>query len=168
MEVMLVYLTDDFSDSIWTMQELGYALGKGVPYVCIKLGRRDPPGFISHTQALRGSIDKLLDSTPTLAKLLAKALGRQDRTQSALVESFVTSPNWGETTVRFDRMSDVVERLSDAELQSIVEGFRRNDQLHNAAYLYRRNHHRLRSFLEKTTDREFIIEGRAIQEKPRA
>ena len=31
MEVMLAFLTDDFHQSTWTNQEIGYALGKSVP-----------------------------------------------------------------------------------------------------------------------------------------
>lgn len=165
MEVMLAFLTDDFEESIWTMQEVGYALGKGVPCVSLKLERRDPPGFISHTQALRGSLTDLHTAARKLAPLLAKALGQQDRLQAALVASFAASPNWTETRSRFDRMAEVVERLTDQELQLIIESYRKNDQLHAAAYLSYRNHTRLRSFLERTTDKEFEVEGRAIREQ---
>ena len=58
MEIMVVFLTDDFHESIWTNQEVGHALGRGVPIISLKLGRLDPPGFISHVQALRGSIQQ--------------------------------------------------------------------------------------------------------------
>lgn len=165
MEIMLVFLTDDFSDSIWTMQEVGYALGKAVPYVSLKLEARDPPGFINHTQALRGSIEKPFESAGKLAPLLAEALGRRDRMQSALVEAFVASPNWSETTVRFNRMAEVVTKLTDAEVATIVEGFRRNDQLHTAAYLRYKNHDRLRSFLDRATGSIFSVDGRSIEEE---
>lgn len=165
MEVMLVFLTDDFAESIWTLQELGYALGKAVPCVSLKLGRSDPPGFIGHTQALRGTIEYPVRSVPALVPLLAKALGRQERIRAAVVAAFVGSPNWGETTVRFQRMASVVDELSDGELGSIIEGFRRNDQLHNAAYLYHQNYRRLRGFLEKVTGHEFSIEGRVIERR---
>lgn len=166
MEIMLVVLTSDFSESFWTMQEVGYALGKAVPLVSLKLETADPPGFISHMQALRGSIGQPTDSVTKLVPLLAKALGRQERLQGAIVKSFVSSPHWGETTVRFDRMTEVVDRLTDAELATIIEGFRRNDQLHNAMYLYHRNHHRLLTFLRNATGRLFVVaeDGLTIRE----
>lgn len=165
MEIMVVFLTDDFQDSIWTMQEVGYALGKGIPYVSLKLERRDPPGFISQTQALRGSITDLSQAARRLAPLLAKALGQQDRVQGALIASFIDSPNWSETRTRFDKMIEVVERLTEAELKLLIEGFRKNDQLHTATYLTFRNHSRLRAFLEKATGKEFVIDGRTIKEE---
>jgi hypothetical protein len=164
MEVMLVFLTNDFAESVWTMQEVGYALGKGVPIVSFKLETQDPPGFIGHAQALRGSFETLAASAENLVPLLWKALGRQERFQAALVASFVDSPNWTETTSRFDRMDNIVKKLSDTELKAIIEGFRRNDQLHNATYLYTRDYRRLHRFLEKTTGKKFVIEGVTITE----
>ena len=56
MEVMLIFLTDDFSKSMWTMQEVGWTLGSNIPTVALKLERADPPGFIGHLQALSGHI----------------------------------------------------------------------------------------------------------------
>jgi hypothetical protein len=50
MEVMLAFITDDFHDSVWTNQEVGYALGKGVPIIPVKFGRNDPDGFIGSKQ----------------------------------------------------------------------------------------------------------------------
>ena len=66
MEVLLAFVTDDFEESAWTMQEIGYALGKGMPCVSVKLEMRDPPGFISDKQALRGYIDRPENSAPDL------------------------------------------------------------------------------------------------------
>lgn len=163
MEIMLVFLTDDFQDSIWTMQEVGYALGKGVPCVSLKLERRDPPGFISHTQALRGSLTDLPTAARKLAPLLAKALGQQDRLQAAVISAFVNSPDWSEARDRFEIMVDVVERVSETELKTIVDGFRQNDQLYNAKYLL--NYNRLQNFLAKSTGKEFEIVSRTIRER---
>src|ERR1700752_1963309 len=53
MEVMLAFVTDDFHDSVWTNQEVGYALGKGVPIIPIKFEHKDPVGFIGPKQALK-------------------------------------------------------------------------------------------------------------------
>jgi hypothetical protein len=60
-------------------------------------------------------------------------------------------------------MERVVEKLTDAEVTQIVEGYYKNDQLHRASYLS--NHYaRLRRFLGRTTGKEFRIEGRTIGE----
>lgn len=167
MEVMLAFLTDDFHESIWTMQEVGYALGKGIPCISLKLERRDPPGFISHTQALRGSLTNLHGAAARVAALLAGALNKHDRLQAALVTSFAQAPSFTDAMARFDRMASVVERLTEAELATIVQAYRKNDQLHGCIYLTHPKKDRLRTFLQKTTDHLFKIEGRTIvQEDP--
>jgi hypothetical protein len=163
MEIMLVFLTDDFGESIWTNQEVGFALGRGIPVVSLKLESRDPPGFIGHEQALRGSLADVSASARSLQKLVAEKLGRRERMQAAFVAAFVSSPSWSDTTERFDRMAETVERLSERELTDIIEGFALNDQLHNATYLTS-HYGRLVKFLARTTGRKFSIEGTSIRE----
>jgi hypothetical protein len=51
MEVMLLFLTDDFQDSWYCHQEVGYALGRGIPIISLKLGQKDPPGFRGSSRA---------------------------------------------------------------------------------------------------------------------
>lgn len=166
MEIFLVFLTDDFEDSIWTNQEVGFALGDDKPIVTLKLGRKDPPGFISHVQALKGNLENLNDATLRLVPLLTQATRSKERIQTSLVKAFVESPDWGETGKRFNRMSQLVGTLTEFELKLIQEGFTKNDQLHNASVLTNSNG-RLAKFLKKTTNRSFRIEGtKLIDETP--
>jgi hypothetical protein len=166
MEVMLIYLTDDFDESMWCHQEVGFALGKGVPIISLKLGKKDPPGFISHVQAMRGQQDDPFSAASGLFPLIGKALGKQERLQEVLVSSFVASPSFSDTKSRFDRMNANVTKLTDKQLQQIIDGFYTNDQLYNAGILTSK-FQRLRKFLEKVTGREFTIEGRTISEVKR-
>ena len=56
MQVMVPLMTDKFNESNWTDQEVGVAIGRGVPIVAVRLGK-DPYGFIGKYQGLSG-IDK--------------------------------------------------------------------------------------------------------------
>ena len=163
MEIMLAFVTDNFHESSWTNQEVGFALGKGIPVVSLKLEDRDPPGFISHEQALRGSLDKPDISARKVQKLLAEKLGREDRIQAAFVRSFIDSPNWSETTDRFDKLSEAVDKLDEDNLMIIIRGYANNDQLYGANYL-NNQYNRMVKFLRRTTGREFIIKGKNIVE----
>ena len=162
MEVMLVFLTDDFHESTWTNQEVGYALGVGTPIICVKLGKADPAGFIGHIQAMKAKLDEPDDAAARLYPLLRDALGARTRLQTGVVKAFAESPSWGETTIRFQRLEAAVEKLTDGELQMIIDAYYRNDQLYGATYLTHQNNRRLRTFLEKTTGNEFDIHGRKI------
>ncbi|NJM28974.1 MAG: toll/interleukin-1 receptor domain-containing protein [Rhizobiales bacterium] len=166
MEIMLVFLTDSFHESSYTNQEIGFALGKGVPVISLKLEGKDPPGFVNNEQALRGSLTNPASSSHAVLKLIADKLGRQDRIQSALISAFVESPDYTETKNRFDRMASAVERISDSELSSIVAGFQANSQLYNCAHLTSR-YERLKRFLDRATGKHFVIEGREISEMQR-
>ncbi len=54
MDILLALVTEGFKDSDWTVQEVGFALGKGVPVVAIRNGM-DPFGFFGKWQAIQGS-----------------------------------------------------------------------------------------------------------------
>jgi hypothetical protein len=52
-ELMIGLLYPEFGNSDWCDQEIGYALGRGVPVFTIKCGA-DPTGFVSRFQAFSG------------------------------------------------------------------------------------------------------------------
>jgi TIR domain len=160
MELMLTFVTDDFHESYWTNQEIGYALARNIPVISLKLENKDPVGFIAEKQALKGNIEDLTLLLPKLYELLAKKLSNQSRMQTALIEAFVTSPEWSETTRRFDRLSKHVTKLSDSEVERIISAYRNNDQLHTAVYLT--NKDRLKKFLNSVSSDDCTIEGNII------
>jgi hypothetical protein len=51
MDAFIAIHTKGFKESIWTQQEIGFALGRGVKIISFEMGE-DPPGFISKHQAL--------------------------------------------------------------------------------------------------------------------
>jgi len=50
-ELFISMHTPGFSKSIWTQQEIGYAVGTGLKIIAVRMGE-DPVGFISKNQAL--------------------------------------------------------------------------------------------------------------------
>lgn len=163
MEVMLLFLTDDFIESMWCHQEVGFALGKGVPIISLKLGQIDPPGFISHVQAQRGKIDSPYKAATDLFPLIGEALSRQERLQEILISSFTASRSFIDAKARFDRMAKLVDKLTEAQVEQIIAAFRSNDQLYLSVYLDNQNK-RLRKFLDRATTRKFEVRGREISE----
>ncbi|WP_169331135.1 toll/interleukin-1 receptor domain-containing protein [Sphingobium sp. YR657] len=82
MDALIAVHTVGFSASIWTQQEIGYALGRGTKVISFKMGE-DPTGFIGKHQALprrnrtaeqiAEEIDKLLAADPRTAERLQEA-----------------------------------------------------------------------------------------------
>jgi hypothetical protein len=164
MEIMLAFITDEFSQSVYTNQEIGFALGSNKPIISLKLGKEAPSGFHSDKQALPGNIESLQKSALELYSLIAKEVGKKERLDEALITAFILSKDWSDAKDSFVRMQGCVTKLTDAQLQRIVDAFYKNDQLHGCMYICN-HYHRLRKYLEKATDKEFKIEHRKITEK---
>lgn len=162
MEVMLAFITDDFHDSEWTNQEIGFALGSDIPVISLKVQHSDPQGFLGTTQALRGKIDAVPACIPQVYQLLANKLGNADRLQSALISAFTQAPDFSEAKRRFDRMDHVITRLTDEEVDQIISGFEKNNQLYNAIYLIIK-YARLQSFLNRTTEKRYVVADHRIR-----
>lgn len=161
MELMLVFLTNDFQESVWTNQEVGFALGKDIPVISLKLEQTDPPGFISNKQAMRGSLYEPQQKLDELYALIAKELGRVERLNSGLVSAFVSSQNFVGAIDRFQRMEKSVDKLTDQQVEQIIEGFRDNDQLHKCGY-FTQKRQRLCQFLKKVSGNEYEQIGHEI------
>lgn len=52
MDIFVALLTEGFNESDWTDQEIGFALGRGAPIICVSRGKR-PYGFIAKYQAIQ-------------------------------------------------------------------------------------------------------------------
>jgi hypothetical protein len=165
MEVMLALVTDDFHDSVWTNQEVGYALGKGIPVIPVKLEHTDPDGFIGSKQALKGyRLDRVEEAASAIYKLLIEKLGQKGRLQQALITAFTLSPNWDSARERFDLMNEAVTSLSDDQVDQIQIAYFSNESLHDAYYL--KNHYkRLTVFMKRCTGKDFEIAGRELRIK---
>ena len=159
-----MFLTDDFDASCWTMQEVGWALGRDIPTVALKLGIKDPPGFISHLQALRGDIDNLSSSTPELFRLMLGATGREIRMHDVLISSLASSRNFNETIERFDKMNHSIQHLSTFEIERLNKAFIENDQIHGCAYLA--YHNRLISFLNRVSGASYSVSKSGFKTEP--
>jgi hypothetical protein len=154
MEVMLAFVTDDFHESTWTNQEVGYALGKSVPIISVKFGTKSPEGFIGSKQALKADLDRPEESAFTIYKLLVDEVGEK-RLRENLITAFCESADFDETKRRFDRLTTAISTLSSGEIKLIQNVFASNSQLHNAYHLS--YYSRLTNFMKRCTGQEFEI-----------
>ena len=82
---MLLLLTDDFADSAWTNQEIGFALCRDIPIIPVSVDGAVPPGFLSERQAARfDSVNE--QSMKELYGLITNAVGAEDRMSRVVVQ----------------------------------------------------------------------------------
>ena len=161
MEMMLVFITDRFFDSYWTNQEIGVALGRGVPIIPVKMQKHDPHGFISETQAIIGDLESPKTVADGIYKVLVEKLGQEERIRKATVQAFITASDFDEAASRFNRLQ-AIRSVTESDIQQIIESFSHNENLYKAYYLTNK-YNRLTNFLENRTGKKYTIEGRSIK-----
>ena len=82
MDGFIAIHTAGFSQSIWTQQEVGFALGRGTKVISFKMGE-DPTGFISKQQALARRDRTAEDIAKEIDALLSEDARTADRLVAA-------------------------------------------------------------------------------------
>ena len=162
MEILLTFITDNFSESNWTDQEIGVAIGRGIPIIPLKMQRKDPYGFIGRYQALRGNLENIEGTIDLVHKTIAEKIDREGRLKTAAIEAFANSTNYDDARDTFDVLSKY-EEFNDDEINRIVAGYNFNNQLYGAAYLNNQNQ-RFKKFLEKKSERQFSFVNGEVRE----
>lgn len=85
-QAALALLTPNYHDSLWTDQEVGVAIARGVLVIPVNLGVT-PYGFMGKYQALGGS----LDQPEALADQIFAVLAKRPTTVAAMREGLVTA-----------------------------------------------------------------------------
>lgn len=98
MDALIAIHTPGFSQSIWCQQEVGFALGRGVKIISLKMGE-DPTGFIGKHQALARR-DRTAEE---ISKEVAAILADDPRTSARLDEAKKKEPAdpWGGEDIPF-------------------------------------------------------------------
>jgi nucleoside 2-deoxyribosyltransferase len=92
-EALIALLHPEFHKSNWTDQEIGYAMGRGVPVYAVRFGQ-DPYGFIGRFQAFNGANKSEAAIANEVFETLRKGKQTQYRIAEALVYLFGESPSY--------------------------------------------------------------------------
>ncbi|KAF0182065.1 MAG: toll/interleukin-1 receptor domain-containing protein [Hyphomonadaceae bacterium] len=159
MEFLLAFVTDDFHESIWTNQEVGFAIGKEIPVVPLKLEIAAPSGVLQSLQAIKGRLSNASDSAPEVYAALSEKLGQRERLQGPLINAFLESSSFTDAMDRLAMLQKVVTKLDEAELERIKTGYKINDQLHGCAGIHHRG---LESFLSRCSGKKVTARNRQL------
>jgi hypothetical protein len=101
---------DGFKESNWTDQEVGFAMGRGLPVFSVRFDQ-DPYGFIGRIQAFNGN-GKTADN---LAKEIFDVLCQHKQTQRRMVEVLVAR---FESSCSFQNAKDNMTLLEELDTWS--------------------------------------------------
>lgn len=94
-DALVALLNKDFHTSYWTDQEIGFAMGRGVPVFSIRLGQ-DPYGFIGRFQAFNGAKKTPLELATELFDTYRKNKQTQQKMARVLIKLFVKSHSFSQ------------------------------------------------------------------------
>ncbi len=128
MDVLLAFITDDLFDSAWTNQEIGFALGRSIPIVSIKVSTKDPVGFINKRQAINGKSDSQQENAKKIWATIEKRLSGKPIFNKAIIQRFINSNSFKEAKERFFSVAKLGS-LTEDQIASLVDAFNTNDQI---------------------------------------
>lgn len=121
MDALAAILIADFHTSDWTDQEVGVAIGRGVPIVPVKL-EQDPCGFIEKLQAL-----------PCTWETAAKGISKILINQGKMVDAYVDAVNKCSTFNSANKLADILpafESITPQQVTALIVAFNTNNQIH--------------------------------------
>lgn len=131
MDVLCALLTPEFPGSHWADQEVGFALGRNVPIVAVRLGL-DPYGFLGKIQATTGSLQKpeviasnVFDACMRIEPLRARVI-------DALVSAIAEAPSYLAARIGMKKLSPQQATLDKAQVERLLRAARDNSQVKDA------------------------------------
>ncbi len=103
---LVALLHEQFHVSNWTDQEIGFAMGRGLPVFAVRLGQ-DPYGFIGRFQAFNGNGKPVTDIARELFNSYRKGKQTQRRMAEVLVAIFEESGSFSMAKARIGYLEEL-------------------------------------------------------------
>jgi len=130
MNALAALITPDFHNSVWTDQEVGWAMGRGVLVVPVRLGV-DPYGFAGKIQAITGNLDRLSDLASSIVKSLLANPQTHGEMRRALVTAFCEASSFPMALSLRDHIIEVTD-FTEEEKTALRNACMENAQVSGA------------------------------------
>jgi hypothetical protein len=130
MHALAALLTPDFHSSCWTDQEVGFALGKGVLVVPVRLGE-NPYGFVGKVQGLTGSLDQPTRVASLLCNTLLSHTATHRQMRKCLGPALAAADSYA-NAITLSKIIATVTDFTDDEKNIMHQACKENDQVFNA------------------------------------
>lgn len=120
MDGLVALMTENFHESEWTDQEIGYAFARGVPILSVRLGR-DPYGFIGKFQALSST----WNDAP---KKIRNILCRQPNFFPAYLRSLRACQNWTDAN-NLAEYFPLFKQLTEDQIDELIVEYNQSPEL---------------------------------------
>ena len=162
-QVVILFIDDDFFESPWTNQEIGFALGKNIPIIPIKLGKQDPVGFdISNMQALKGEVNFPDIIAKQVYDILIEKLHMENGLKDVIIQQFIDTSDHKYTKHNFLCLQNI-KHFNEDEISKIIKAYEENVSLNGGWYINNENGHpRFENFLRERTGKNYVVNGSKV------
>ena len=129
MDVLVALLTEGFSESKWTDQEVGVAVGRRVPIVPIRMGK-DPYGFMAKYQAIPGS-DRASGVADSIFRYVLSSEGLRVFGNDMLIAALSKAGSF-DSSNSLSGFLQAITHLSPDQETALVGAFNENRQVYGA------------------------------------
>lgn len=132
MDALVALLTPDFHDSDWTDQEVGVAIGRGVPHIAVRLGR-DPYGLMGKGQGLGGcSWSDMSNIAVKTFHLLKKRLPDKTRLFECALAAYAESESFADSAWKVEHLLSSFSDLTSSQVERLLAAYHANSQNKNS------------------------------------
>ena len=133
MDALLALLSDGFSASVWTNQEVGVAFGRGKFILSVRLGE-DPQGFVGKFQALR-SKGKNVDA---LCSQISAHLLNHAKTQEKMIASYFSAIRNTASFAESEKWAELlssIKNVNESQANVLMNAYNDNPQAYGCFLL---------------------------------
>jgi hypothetical protein len=120
MDGFAALMTEEFHESLWTDQEVGFALARGVPVIALRMGK-DPYGFLGKFQALSTDWGNAPEG-------IVKLLINHDRMFGAYLNALRDCTDWNNGN-KLSRILPTIEKLTERQIDDLVAMCNENSEI---------------------------------------
>jgi len=129
MDAFVALITEDFYDSDWANQEIGFSQAFDVPHIYVNLGGNSPKGFAANVQTLKSSWD-------IAYKEIFETLLKFEEVQNAFIDNLKNISNYIFANEFYDCL--ITFDLNKEQCDKIVFAYNNNPQI-NGNYKFNGN-----------------------------
>lgn len=165
MDALLALLSDGFSSSVWTNQEVGVAYGRGKFIVSVRLGE-DPQGFVGKFQALRPKKNEESEiAKQVVAHLLTNEKTKQNM-RIAYFHALSKTSSYAQSEIWAELLQNITSASED-DIGILIESYNNNSQAYDCHVLNGGRHGNDETIADRINNwigvKKYILENRRIR-----
>lgn len=124
-------LHEEFKESHWCDQEVGFALGRGIPVVPVKIDI-DPYGFLGSVQAISPGMRTMADVARDLVEIYLEDKRTSETFTEVIVRRLIEAQSFDQANHLAKLLSQQSKQVTPSQMKRLRQAQKENGQIRNA------------------------------------